>query len=198
MVEISDIQENIEIELGMRGYWPSIFLKFYSLLNPELVIKEKHAIIDAYFYNQIAFLKIDLYSNFIPRELKIIDSKSTLPINQNVISIGVQNPLEDGLSFLRSDTKITAISNLYGCKALIVEPNKIYKGMSGGPVLDANSFKVIGVNYTGQSKDVNKLEPVASCASIINKESFKFKEKWNKTNDIAKIYDQKILNKYGY
>lgn len=197
VVQIDDDSfEKTKTQLKQHGFWPSITIHYFDSNNISTLKKENHNIIDALVFNDIAFLKIDNYEPFISKELKIVDSEYVLSENCNVMATGVQNIKRDSMPILKKRTIITNLTNYFNSDVIVVEPNKIFKGMSGGPLFDLNNFKVIGVNLIGQKSDNNDNDPLPPSASIINKSSFKKASKWI-TGELESHLDNKVLKNYN-
>lgn len=175
-----------------HGYWPTITIRYYDSFN----LSEKKInvnISECLVYNEIAFAKIDKIYLLNNKSLKIIESTEDIKTDSKVITSGYQD-IKD-LAILKYHTAIINIGYYINANCMYLKPRTIYKGMSGAPVFDSKTYSVIGVNYTGQSKDEKNADSVNCTAAIITKGTYKKATKWE-ADEIGKTVDQKIINDY--
>ena len=123
-------------------------------------------------YGEMAFIYFDGIDKFNDRFLKA-SGKIEVKENNPVLCMGCGNFASRSFPKIAKATYILGTSDsLYG-NVYRVEDNTIYKGMSGGPLIDLKTFKVIGVNYAGQEPGSKEEDYPRNVCSKIDKTVFK-------------------------
>lgn len=175
-----------------RGFYPEITLVYFNSF--DLTSKSTTANIkECLVYNEIAFAKIDCIDIFKNKTLKIIDSFDSIDKNMKAMACGCKDT--SGKVTLFNFTSILTKGFFFNANCVMCEPGKIFKGMSGGPLIDLNTYKVVGVNFTGPDSSNSNIDSSSCLASIITKNTYKVAKKWE-PDDIAKHSDAKIIEEY--
>lgn len=158
---------------GVRGYFKTINISYYDEEHRFKTIHTK--VLKAFLVNEeIAFLKIDAFDLFRTKCLKLIDADFTKP--SKAFCCGCQLNDSSGLGVLYRERSIIGENNYMGSLGYTLERGSIYKGMSGGPLIDVDTFKVIGVNFLGSEKDGG--QDINSVANKIHNRSIKSAAEW--------------------
>lgn len=184
--------ENYINQKCKRGFYPYITLVYFDPF--DLTSKSTTTNIkECFVYNEIAFAKIDCIDIFKNKTLKIIDSFDSIDANTKAMACGFKDT--SGKVILFNDTSILTKGCFFNTNCIMCEPGKIFKGMSGGPLIDLDTYKVVGVNFTGPDSSNSNIDSSSCLASIITKNTYKIAEKWV-ADDFAKHSDVEIIEEY--
>ena len=159
----------------LKGFFRNLNISYYDNKCGKKELKMTVSrVINAFYYNEIAFLQIDNIDIFKNRELKISSIDKTLI--KNVYCCGCQVNDGSSLGVLYETKRVIGFNNYKSIEGLTLQKGSILKGMSGAPALLPNTYEVVGVNFEGhESGDINRFQSVVS---ILNKNSFKEMRLW--------------------
>ena len=157
---------------GLRGYFRKLTISYYDDSN---CFKETTVgVLDAFYFGEIAFLRIDKIDLFKTKFLKVSNPLTSNP--DQAYCCGCQISDISGLGIQFAKRQIIGNNTYHDSHGFTLQRGSILKGMSGAPLIDINSFSVIGVNFEGhESGDVNRHNSVAS---TFNNSSFKEMKQW--------------------
>lgn len=128
---------------------------------------------ELYLWNEIVFVKFDGIEKFqnknLPLNGKINKNDSDSVICLGMMGIKTSRELTPGFK----KTQIISTADRIRSFCYVLTDGTIYKGMSGGPLIDTNSFKVCGVNYIGQTPGQKSEDYPQNLSSVINKTCLK-------------------------
>lgn len=160
---------------GPRGYFKRLIISYFD--DNHRLKEEIINIVDAFYFGEIAFLKIDKIDCFKNKFLKISPLLENEPAN--AYCCGCQINDRSGLGIQFEKRQIIGSNNYHSSKGYTLQRGSILKGMSGAPLIDAKTFAVIGVNFEGHdSGDINTYNSVSS---VLDKTKFKEMKKWEPT-----------------
>lgn len=175
------------------GFYPKVIISYYDsfVLSPKTIEVQ---ILECFVYNEIAFARIDCIDEFKNKTLKIIDNSTYIKKGIKAITCGYKDT--NGNVILNKETEVLSIDKVFESSCIMCEPGTIFKGMSGGPVIDGNTFRVIGVNFTGPSSSDLDIDSSSCLASIITKDTFRMVERWE-LGELDVIINNLIIKDYA-
>ena len=172
VIEKKGLGEAIDRNKTMPGYFKSFKINYYDNAGKKKSVEIKVG--DAFIFNEIAFLKISNYELFKNKELKVQSEQYDYE-NNDAFVIGSQSSNSRTLGLVSKNTSIIETSYLHNSDAYLVRRGTIYHGMSGGPLIDSKTYRVIGVSLSGQLNEEHEQE---NACSILYSSSFKQMKKW--------------------
>lgn len=137
-----------------------------KMVKKDIFVKE------IFEYGEIALINFEGIEEFKNRNLKLA-GKIYDGMNKTVYTLGVAALPKTSFPKTCKKTTIIGDSDLQFENVYRLSDQSIYKGMSGGPVIELQSYKVIGVNFVGPSEKEDTEEYPRCLCSIIDKTIFK-------------------------
>ena len=149
-------------------------IHYYSYEKEKFRLRKQRVLVkELYLWNEIVFIKfngIDRFKNKnLPLNGKIVKTDSNSMICLGMMGVKTQKELSPDFK----NTRIINTANRTKSFCYVLTDGTIYKGMSGGPLIDTETFRVCGVNYIGQTPGEKSEDYPQNLSSVIDKTSLK-------------------------
>lgn len=130
------------------------------------MIRHNVVLTSVYEYGEISLVSFKEIEDFKNRNLKL-NGKIYNEMNKPVFTLGAVSLPKKSFSKVCKKTLIIDNEDLEFGKVYRLSEQSIFKGMSGGPVIDLDSYKVIGVNFIGpEEREMTEEYPRCFCSPI--------------------------------